>query len=211
MPMLSCSSLNMPFFLLQLGPSVPLVSVPSAEDFQQGIFRMGLPQLPLTTLSSVVAVAELARQLFPERDSRRFRPSRFALSVGVMNLVGCWFGALPTCHGAGGMAAQVRWVTGRDRPQVKAWLAGRCHVLLQSPAQCRSETTSTLLAHKVDRRCATRPLLGCKQGRGRRCCPKTGAALAPYALEGSAYCTQHTSHISAHAIHDEICHTACAI
>lgn len=23
-----------------------------------------------------------------------------------MNLVGCWFGAMPVCHGAGGLAAQ---------------------------------------------------------------------------------------------------------
>eukprot|EP00959_Pyramimonas_sp_CCMP1952_P177974 3719974-Pyramimonas_sp.AAC.1 len=29
-----------------------------------------------------------------------------AMSVGVMNLAGCGFGALPVCHGAGGLAAQ---------------------------------------------------------------------------------------------------------
>lgn len=26
-----------------------------------------------------------------------------------MNLVGCWFGAMPSCHGAGGLAGQVRF------------------------------------------------------------------------------------------------------
>jgi MFS superfamily sulfate permease-like transporter len=26
-----------------------------------------------------------------------------------MNLVGCWFGAMPCCHGAGGLAGQVRF------------------------------------------------------------------------------------------------------
>lgn len=31
-----------------------------------------------------------------------------AASVGAMNLVGGWFGAMPCCMGAGGLAAQVR-------------------------------------------------------------------------------------------------------
>lgn len=31
------------------------------------------------------------------------------LSVAAMNLVGCWFGAMPVCHGAGGLAAQWRF------------------------------------------------------------------------------------------------------
>jgi hypothetical protein len=29
-----------------------------------------------------------------------------SISVGCMNLVGCWFGAMPVCHGSGGLAAQ---------------------------------------------------------------------------------------------------------
>ena len=31
------------------------------------------------------------------------------ISVGLMNLVGCWFGAMPTCHGCGGLAGQYRF------------------------------------------------------------------------------------------------------
>lgn len=31
------------------------------------------------------------------------------LSVAAMNLAGCWFGAMPVCHGAGGLAAQSRF------------------------------------------------------------------------------------------------------
>lgn len=31
------------------------------------------------------------------------------VSVGMMNLVGCWFGAMPVCHGSGGLAAQYRF------------------------------------------------------------------------------------------------------
>jgi MFS superfamily sulfate permease-like transporter len=32
-----------------------------------------------------------------------------ALSVGFINLVTCWFGAMPVCHGSGGLAAQYRF------------------------------------------------------------------------------------------------------
>lgn len=66
-----------------------------------------LSQLPLTTLNSIVAVSALSRDLLPDRP----QPSVTALglSVAAMNLVGCWFGAMPSCHGAGGLAAQHRF------------------------------------------------------------------------------------------------------
>ncbi|RME41411.1 MAG: sulfate transporter, partial [Planctomycetota bacterium] len=34
---------------------------------------------------------------------------KVALSVGLMNLLACPFGAMPMCHGAGGLAAQYRF------------------------------------------------------------------------------------------------------
>ena len=69
-----------------------------------GILKAGLAQLPLTTLNSVVAVCQLSADLFPMRPAR---PAAVACSVGAMNLVGAWFGAMPCCHGAGGLAGQV--------------------------------------------------------------------------------------------------------
>ena len=91
---------------LSLGPSKPSVIVPSGEDWKTGILQAGLPQLPLTLLNSVISVTQLANEWFPDRYSR---PGSVATSVGLMNLVGCWFGAMPSCHGAGGLAAQVRF------------------------------------------------------------------------------------------------------
>jgi hypothetical protein len=70
-----------------------------------GIWRGGLPQLPLTLLNSVVAVAALALQLYPQQ-ARRVTPARMALSVGIMNLVACPLGGMPVCHGSGGLAGQ---------------------------------------------------------------------------------------------------------
>ena len=40
------------------------------------------------------------------RDGARWRPSRVAVAVGLYNLLGGWFGALPACMGSGGLAAQ---------------------------------------------------------------------------------------------------------
>jgi MFS superfamily sulfate permease-like transporter len=65
-----------------------------------------LPQIPLTTLNSVIAVCALSRDLFPDRPAA---PRRVATSVGLMNLLAGWFGGMPMCHGAGGLAGQYRF------------------------------------------------------------------------------------------------------
>lgn len=85
----------------------PQAFVPSWYSFQKGILEAGIGQLPLTTLNSVIAVAFLAQDLLPEVKA----PSTTALGLSVMgiNLVGCWFGAMPVCHGSGGLAAQYRF------------------------------------------------------------------------------------------------------
>jgi len=80
-------------------------------------FSMALAQLPLTTLNSIIAAAALASDLFPSLPfaSDTYLPvptpstTALGLSVAGMNLVGCWFGAMPVCHGAGGLAAQHRF------------------------------------------------------------------------------------------------------
>ncbi len=71
----------------------------------EGIWRGGLPQLPLTLLNSVLAVAALAGQLYP-RQAVRVTPTRMALSVGIMNVLVCPLGGMPLCHGSGGLAGQ---------------------------------------------------------------------------------------------------------
>lgn len=82
----------------------PCLSLPAWTADAVG---MGIAQLPLTTLNSVVAVNALASDLLPDLAA----PGVVALgtSVGIMNLLGCWFGAMPVCHGAGGLAAQYRF------------------------------------------------------------------------------------------------------
>lgn len=67
-----------------------------------------LPQLPLTLTNAVIVAAALARELFPERGSK-VTETRLALSSGALNLLLAPFGAMPMCHGAGGLAAHHRF------------------------------------------------------------------------------------------------------
>ncbi|ETS81590.1 hypothetical protein PFICI_06592 [Pestalotiopsis fici W106-1] len=68
---------------------------------------MGIAQLPLTTLNSVIAASALAYDLLPNLPNPSV--TELGISVALMNLLGCWFGAMPVCHGAGGLAAQYRF------------------------------------------------------------------------------------------------------
>ncbi|KAJ4347439.1 hypothetical protein N0V95_005441 [Ascochyta clinopodiicola] len=89
--------------------SIPILH-PSAEDFWYATSTASLGQLPLTILNSVIAASALASDLLPSPPYPS-APSvtSLGLSVAAINLVGCWFGAMPACHGSGGLAGQYRF------------------------------------------------------------------------------------------------------
>jgi MFS superfamily sulfate permease-like transporter len=92
---------------LRFGPApLRLVRI-TWDDFKIGFWEGAVPQLPLSVLNSVIAVCKLSSDLFPER--AELSPARVSISVGLMNFIGCWFGAMPCCHGAGGLAGQYRF------------------------------------------------------------------------------------------------------
>ena len=88
-------------------PVVWALSNLSWHDWQVGFLEGALPQLPLSTPNSF-----LAHTLYPERRQGRSENDavlsrrEVCLSVGWMNLILCPFGAMPNCHGAGGLAGQ---------------------------------------------------------------------------------------------------------
>ncbi|CAL0333042.1 unnamed protein product [Lupinus luteus] len=91
---------------INFGPSpIELVKF-SKHAWKEGFIKGTIPQLPLTILNSVVAVCKLSSDLFPER---KFSVTSLSVSVGLMNLLGSWFGAMPCCHGAGGLAGQYKF------------------------------------------------------------------------------------------------------
>jgi MFS superfamily sulfate permease-like transporter len=93
-------------YALGLGVTLPHWTPLAWADFVSAFPKAALPQIPLTTLNSVIAVCALAADLFPQR---RIEPRTLAISVGLMNLTACWFGGMPMCHGAGGLAGQYRF------------------------------------------------------------------------------------------------------
>ncbi|CAI0653874.1 unnamed protein product [Colletotrichum noveboracense] len=94
---------NLPWFHVW----VPQLLHWNLDWFKYKPITMAIGQLPLTTLNSVIAVSALAADLLPDMPTPTV--TGMGISVGIMNLVGTWFGAMPVCHGAGGLAAQYRF------------------------------------------------------------------------------------------------------
>lgn len=76
------------------------------DDAVTGILVLGLPQVALTLGNAILATAEENNALFPDRP---VTVRTLAVDHGVMNLVGATLAGVPMCHGAGGMAAHVRF------------------------------------------------------------------------------------------------------
>lgn len=107
-----------------VAPALWALSGVDGTDATRALLDAALPQLPLTTLNSVVSVCHLAKQLAPEA---KVTPRSVACSVGLINLLGCPFGAMPCCHGAGGLAAQHAFGARRG---VSVLFLGGCKMLL---------------------------------------------------------------------------------
>jgi len=67
---------------------------------------LALPQLPLTAGNALLAVRAEHQRLFPDRP---ISETSLALSTGAINTLGSAIGAVPMCHGVGGLAAQVHF------------------------------------------------------------------------------------------------------
>ena len=91
---------------LKLGPSKAQLIRISRHDWKTGFVRAAIPQIPLSILNSVIVVCKLSTDLFPNKE---VTATSVSVSVGIMNLVGCWFGAMPIYHGAGGLAGQYKF------------------------------------------------------------------------------------------------------
>jgi MFS superfamily sulfate permease-like transporter len=90
------------------GLAVPAFALPHRADAWPAFERAVLPQLPLTLTNAVIITAALAHNLFPER-AARVTPRNLLLTTGLANLALAPLGAMPMCHGAGGVQAQYRF------------------------------------------------------------------------------------------------------
>jgi MFS superfamily sulfate permease-like transporter len=88
--------------------TLPLTSWPSLAELQRAFSLFVLPQLSLTLTNAVLLTALLANDYFGER-AAHVTPKRLSLTSGLANLLLTPLGALPMCHGAGGLAAHYRF------------------------------------------------------------------------------------------------------
>jgi SulP family sulfate permease len=92
------------------GPSEIKVLVPSLDAFKTALVLLILPQIPLTIGNACVGTADTCCSLFPEHPAlTRATASRFAFTMGIVNLPAGFMGAVPMCHGTGGLAAHYRF------------------------------------------------------------------------------------------------------
>jgi MFS superfamily sulfate permease-like transporter len=83
-------------------------TLPQVDHVWRALELLVVPQLPLTLTNAVIVTALVCRDLFPTT-SGRATERNLALSTGLANLILAPFGAMPMCHGAGGVQAQHRF------------------------------------------------------------------------------------------------------
>lgn len=80
----------------------PLTGFRPAEVWQT-LLLGGFAQIPLTVTNATIATAALIKTYWPDRPVTE---RQLSLNQGLMNLVVPFFGGMPMCHGAGGLAGQ---------------------------------------------------------------------------------------------------------
>jgi len=83
--------------------TLPSFTLFSLREVWQSLMLAGFAQIPLTITNATIATSCLISAYWPER---HVSPRRLSLSQGLMNLAAPFFGGMPMCHGAGGLAGQ---------------------------------------------------------------------------------------------------------
>jgi hypothetical protein len=83
--------------------TLPIITGFSPREVWQSFLQAGFAQIPLTATNAVIATSALIKSYWPEKPVSE---SRLSLNMGIMNLILPFFGGMPLCHGAGGLAGQ---------------------------------------------------------------------------------------------------------
>lgn len=95
---------------LSFGPTDMHFISPSLGDFWTAAIMLIIPQIPLTIGNACVGTADTCVNLFTgSHHLAKAKAGKFALSMGIMNLPAGLLGAVPMCHGTGGLAAHFRF------------------------------------------------------------------------------------------------------
>lgn len=85
------------------GFDLPSLTLFRPIEVWRGMVLAGFAQVALTVTNAVIATSALISRYFPDRPVPE---QRLALNMGIMNVVTPFFGGMPLCHGAGGLAGQ---------------------------------------------------------------------------------------------------------
>ena len=88
---------------IDLGFTLPPITLFRPLEIWQGMVLAGFAQIALTATNAVIATSALISQYFPNKPVPE---KKLALNMGIMNVVVPFFGGMPMCHGAGGLAGQ---------------------------------------------------------------------------------------------------------
>lgn len=97
------------FGISNLSPTfagIPM-QLPSAADFWIALTVLVIPQLPLTLGNAVVGTWDTARTYFKDK-ARQMTPRALTTSMGLANVAAGLVGAMPMCHGSGGLTAHYK-------------------------------------------------------------------------------------------------------
>ncbi|MGB5217780.1 MAG: putative sulfate/molybdate transporter [Smithella sp.] len=82
---------------------LPIITTFSIHEVWQSLVLAGFAQIPLTITNAVIATAALIKTYWPDR---AVSEKQLSWNQGIMNVILPFFGGMPTCHGAGGLAGQ---------------------------------------------------------------------------------------------------------
>ncbi len=95
---------------LSIGPTKIGFISPTLKDFWTAFIMLILPQIPLTIGNACVGTADTCCTLFPKNPLlSKTKAGNFALTMGIVNFPAGFIGAVPMCHGTGGLAAHYRF------------------------------------------------------------------------------------------------------
>lgn len=93
--------------LSELSTAMPFMTLPTPSDFWIALTILVIPQLPLTLGNAVVSTSDTARVYFKE-SGHRLTPKALTASMGLANIAAGLVGAMPMCHGSGGLTAHYK-------------------------------------------------------------------------------------------------------
>ncbi len=95
---------------LNLGAVPVEIAGLGTSDFISAFILLVIPQIPLTIGNAIIGTSDTCLNLFgKEGNAKKVTQKNLSFSMGLFNILAGMIGAIPLCHGAGGLAAHYRF------------------------------------------------------------------------------------------------------